>query len=123
TPGGPADHRAAFLRGAHPRRGARLPASYRLAPARADGDAAMRCLLLLALAASCSGVCSQEKSESRELVGQLGSRSVYVVLHSTQRSDTSWRMTGEYLILPTLSRRFLEGERSPERGFTNLRES
>jgi hypothetical protein len=64
----------------------------------------------------------QEKSETRELVGHLGSRSALLVLHSAQRPDESWRVTGEYLVLPNLSRRYLEGERSPELGVTTLKE-
>ena len=40
----------------------------------------------------------------------------------TQRADGSWQVTGEYLLLPTLARRFLEGERSPQLGVTVLKE-
>jgi hypothetical protein len=65
---------------------------------------------------------SEEASETRELVGTLGSRSALLVLHSVQRPDGSWRVTGEYLLLPTLQRRFLEGERSPQLGVTTLKE-
>ncbi|MGE5640849.1 MAG: hypothetical protein ACM30H_12220 [Clostridia bacterium] len=64
----------------------------------------------------------QEEFETRELVGQVGSRSALLVLYSTRRSDTNWRVTGEYLLFPTLTRRYLEGERSPALGFTSLRE-
>lgn len=65
---------------------------------------------------------SQGKSETREMVGQIGSRNALLVLHATERADGGWHMTGEYLILTTLSRRFLEGERSPQLGVTTLRE-
>jgi len=65
---------------------------------------------------------STEKTQSSELVGQLGSRSALLVLHATQRADGGWHLTGEYLVLPTLARRFLEGERGPELGVTVLRE-
>jgi aspartyl-tRNA(Asn)/glutamyl-tRNA(Gln) amidotransferase subunit A len=45
------------------------------------------------------------------------------VLHATQRSDEGWQVTGEYLLLPTMTRRFLEGERSPQMGVTTLKEA
>jgi hypothetical protein len=60
--------------------------------------------------------------ESRELVGQVGSRGALMVLHATQRADGGWQVAGEYLLLPTLVRRYLEGERSPEIGVTTLKE-
>jgi hypothetical protein len=59
---------------------------------------------------------------SQEMVGQLGSRDALLVLHSLQQPDGSWRVTGEYVVFPTLQRRFLEGERSPELGLTSLKE-
>jgi hypothetical protein len=62
------------------------------------------------------------KTETREMVGQIGSRNALLVLHATERADGGWHMTGEYLILATLQRRFLEGERSPQLGVTTLRE-
>jgi len=65
---------------------------------------------------------SQNKTETRELVGQIGSRSALLVLHSAERPDGSWQMTGEYILLPTFTRRFLEGERSPQLGVTTLKE-
>lgn len=65
---------------------------------------------------------AQEKSETRELVGHVGGRNALLMLYASRRSDTSWRVTGEYVLLPTLMRRYLEGDRSPERGFTSLRE-
>jgi hypothetical protein len=64
----------------------------------------------------------QDKTESRELVGQIGSRDALLVLHATQRSDEGWQVTGEYLLLATMTRRFLEGERSPQMGVTTLKE-
>ena len=67
-------------------------------------------------------VLSQEQSESRELIGQLGGRTVLLNLHTTGRPDGSARVTGEYLVLPTLQRRFLEGERSKQLGVTFLSE-
>jgi hypothetical protein len=67
-------------------------------------------------------VFAQEKSETRELVGHLGSRSALLILHSAQRAEGGWRVAGEYVMLPTLVRRYLEGERSPELGVTTLKE-
>jgi hypothetical protein len=79
-------------------------------------------LPLALLAAFCGCALAQEKVETRELAGTLGSRSALAVLHSVQRPDGGWRVTGEYVLLPTLQRRFLEGERSPELGVTTLKE-
>jgi hypothetical protein len=67
-------------------------------------------------------VVAQEKTESRELVGHIGSRDAILVLHAAQRPDQGWQLTGEYLLLPTMTRRFLEGERSPQMGITTLKE-
>jgi hypothetical protein len=65
---------------------------------------------------------AQEKTESRELIGQLGSRDALLILHATQRPEGGWRVAGEYITLPTLVRRYVEGERSPELGVTTLKE-
>ena len=59
---------------------------------------------------------------AQEMVGQLGSRDALLVLHALEQPDGSWRVTGEYVVFPTLQRRFLEGERSPELGLTSLKE-
>jgi hypothetical protein len=72
--------------------------------------------LLAALLACPFAVCSQE------MVGQLGSRDALMVLHTVQQPDGGWRVTGEYVVFPTLQRRFLEGERSPQLGVTTLKE-
>jgi hypothetical protein len=77
-------------------------------------------LLLLALV--CAPGVAQDKTESRELVGHVGSRDALLVLHAAQRPDSGWQVAGEYLLLPTLTRRFLEGERSPQMGVTTLKE-
>lgn len=82
----------------------------------------MRLLWLVALAALPLTVAAQEKAESVELVGQMGSRSTLLVLHATERPDGGWQVAGEYVILPTLARRFLEGERGPQLGVTVLKE-
>ena len=65
---------------------------------------------------------SQEKTETRELIGQVGNRSTLLVLHAARQADGSLRLTGEYIVLPTLLRRFVDGESSPEIGVTTLRE-
>lgn len=81
----------------------------------------MRAFVVLLLLFPLPGL-AEETTRSSELVGQLGSRSALLVLHATQRADGGWHLTGEYLVLPTLARRFLEGERGPELGVTVLRE-
>lgn len=81
----------------------------------------MRFLLILLVGLS-GAVLAQDKTETRELVGQLGNRSALLVLHATQRRDEGWHITGEYLILPSMVRRYLEGERSPQLGLTTLKE-
>ena len=57
-----------------------------------------------------------------ELIGKVGTRSAYLILHSSERPDGSWQVAGEYVILATLARRFVEGERSPQLGVTVLKE-
>ncbi len=81
----------------------------------------MRWIALLACFFSL-GVCSQEISETRELFGHLGGRAALLHLHATGQPDGSARVTGDYLLLPTLQQRFLEGERSKQLGVTFLRE-
>lgn len=63
-----------------------------------------------------------EEGTMRELLGQLGGRTAVMTLHETPRPDGSARLTGEYLILPTLQLRYLEGERSKQLGVTFLKE-
>ena len=67
-------------------------------------------------------VFSQEKTASRELVGHIGSRDALLVLHATEGADGGWQLAGEYLLVQNLTRRFLEGERSPQMGVTTLKE-
>jgi hypothetical protein len=76
-------------------------------------------LLLLAAAAPAA---AQDAGELRELLGQLGGRAALLSLYVTPRADGSARLSGEYLLLPTLQQRFLEGERSRELGVTFLKE-
>jgi len=65
---------------------------------------------------------AQEQTETRELIGQLGGRAALIHLYATEQPDGSARVTGEYIVLPTLQQRFLEGERSKQLGVTFLRE-
>jgi hypothetical protein len=74
------------------------------------------CFLLLLLPAAAFS------QETRELVGRVGSRSALMVLQATGRPEGGWQVSGEYLLLPTLVRRYVEGERSPEIGVTTLKE-
>src|SRR5205814_1274858 len=75
-------------------------------------------LLLLLLAP----LAAWAQTESHEMAGQIGSRPALLVLHASKTAEGDWRMAGEYVVLPTLQRRFLEGESSPEIGVTTLRE-
>jgi len=65
---------------------------------------------------------SQDTTETRELIGNLGGRAALIHLYSTSQPDGSARVTGEYMLLPTLQQRFLEGERSKQLGVTFLKE-
>ena len=65
---------------------------------------------------------SQDRSETKELYGTMGGRNALLVLQATQRPDGGWQVAGEYVLLPTMVRRFVEGERSPEIGVTSLKE-
>ena len=65
---------------------------------------------------------SQEANETRELIGHLGGRAALLHLYSSEQPDGSARLTGDYLVLPTLQQRFLEGERSKQLGVTFLKE-
>lgn len=65
------------------------------------------------------GAFAQDRTE---MLGQLGNRTALLVLHSTRGADGALRHAGEYIVLPTLERRFVDGESSPEIGVTTLRE-
>ena len=82
----------------------------------------MKALAFLLLSMLPLAATAQEKADSVELLGQLGSRSALLVLHATERPDGGWQVAGEYVVLSTLARRFLEGERSPQLGVTILKE-
>ncbi|HEX7219824.1 MAG TPA: hypothetical protein VF280_11455 [Burkholderiales bacterium] len=62
------------------------------------------------------------QEQPHELIGKVGTRPALLILHSALRADGSAQVAGEYVILPTLARRFVEGERSPELGVTVLKE-
>jgi hypothetical protein len=78
----------------------------------------LACLLALFL----HQALAQEVTETRELIGNLGGRAALIHLYSTSRPDGSARLTGDYLVLPTMQQRFLEGERSKQLGITFLKE-
>jgi hypothetical protein len=65
---------------------------------------------------------AQEIAESRELIGTLGGRTALIHLYATERPDGSARVTGDYILLPALQQRFLEGDRSKQLGVTFLNE-
>ncbi|HLX81619.1 MAG TPA: hypothetical protein VKS43_13665 [Burkholderiales bacterium] len=67
-------------------------------------------------------VLGQESTETHELIGNLGGRAALIHLYATNRPDGSVRLTGDYLVLPTMEQRFLEGERSKQLGITFLKE-
>jgi hypothetical protein len=78
--------------------------------------------LVFFLAAFAQQAVSQEITEAREMIGNLGGRAALINLYATDRPDGSARVTGEYIVLPTLQQRFLEGERSKQLGVTFLSE-
>ena len=82
----------------------------------------MRSFMTVLLLGFAAGALAQDKSERSEMIGKVGTRSALLVLHATQRADAGWQVAGEYVILSTLARRFVEGERSPELGVTTLKE-
>lgn len=82
----------------------------------------MRALAAALLALALPAAHAQDAGETRELIGMLGGRAALMTLHANPRADGSARLTGEYLILPSLQQRFLEGERSKQLGVTFLKE-
>ena len=62
------------------------------------------------------------QTETLELGGQMGSRPALLVLHASRIPEGEWQIAGEYIVLTTLQRRFLEGEASPQIRVTTLRE-
>src|SRR6185369_15148884 len=120
-----ADHGQLFRRGENAGRRAPLPAGHRLAPARARrvqiAGAAMKRIAILLCFVSAQAL-SQEQSETREFLGQLGGRTALLHLYAITQPDGSARVTGEYLLLPTMQQRYLEGERSKQLGVMVLKE-
>jgi len=74
------------------------------------------------LALHCLPGFSQAQTETHELIGQLGGRAALMNLYAIPQPDGSARLTGDYLVLPTMQQRYLEGERSKQLGVTFLRE-
>ena len=83
---------------------------------------ALRLTLLSLLALLPLAARPGENVQTQEMIGRFGARPALLYLHSRQRADGSWQMTGEYIVLPTLVRRYLDGERGPELGITTLKE-
>jgi len=81
----------------------------------------VRWLLALLLLCSCS-VLAQEKSETQELIGRVGGRTALLRLYVTTRADGSARLTGDYLLLPSMQLHYVEGDRSKQLGVTYLKE-
>jgi len=79
-------------------------------------------MIALVLGFASLQVLAQEATETREMIGVVGGRAALIHLHAIQRPDGSSRLTGEYLVLPTLQQRFVEGERSKQLGVTFLKE-
>jgi len=81
----------------------------------------MRWLAALIWLLSCPAL-AQELSETRELIGSIGGRAALLHLYTTSLPDGTLRVTGDYLVLPTMQQRYLEGERSKQLGVTTLKE-
>ena len=81
-----------------------------------------RALLALALAGALPCAHGQELPASVELLGRVGGRTALISLYAAKRPDGGWRISGEYVMLPSLQRRFVAGERSMQLGVTFLRE-
>lgn len=78
--------------------------------------------LLWSLLGASLAASAQEQGGTHELVGQIGSRAALLTLNAVRNPDASWQLAGEYVILPTQQRRYVEGESSAEIGVTTLRE-
>ena len=78
--------------------------------------------LMIFLTAIAPQALAQEITEAREMIGNLGGRTALIHLYATERPDGSARVTGEYILLPSLQQRFVEGERSKQLGVTVLSE-
>jgi hypothetical protein len=67
-------------------------------------------------------VASQVAAQSHELIGTMGGRASVMNLYLIAQPDGSARITGDYVLLPNLQQRFLEGERSKQLGVMFLNE-
>lgn len=63
-----------------------------------------------------------EPAQAIELLGSMGGRTAVMQLYATPQADGGARLSGDYVVLPTLQQRFLDGERSKQLGVTFLRE-
>jgi len=79
-------------------------------------------LFVFLLLAPLAAWAQTDTRETREFGGQIGSRPALLVLHAGPSADGGLQLAGEYIVLTTMQRRFLEGESSPEIGVTTLRE-
>ncbi|MGD9952323.1 MAG: hypothetical protein AB7S87_07060 [Burkholderiales bacterium] len=82
----------------------------------------MKARIAIVLLASAASALAAESAGTRELIGHLGGRVAVLLLHDNPRADGSARLSGEYLLLPTLQVRYVEGERGPQLGVTFLKE-
>lgn len=83
----------------------------------------MRALALCAwLALAAAPAAAQQDSATWELIGQVGSRAAVMNLYGSIQPDGSARITGDYMLLPTLQMRYLAGERSKQLGVMFLNE-
>src|SRR5262245_25488472 len=94
--GRPAVDGQLFFGSAASRRRAPLSAGDGLAPARAEGDAAVRRALFLLLLTVPLAVAAQPRAETRELIGTLGGRTALLVLQATPRPEGGSQVAGEY---------------------------
>jgi hypothetical protein len=79
-------------------------------------------LLCAWLALAAVPAAAQQGTSTWELIGQMGSRAAVMNLYGSVQPDGSARVTGDYLLLPTLQMRYLAGERSKQLGVMFLNE-
>jgi hypothetical protein len=77
---------------------------------------------LLAFLFAALPAAAQQGTDTQELIGTLGSRAAVMHLYLIAQPDGSARVTGDYVLLPNLQQRFLEGERSKQLGVMFLNE-
>ena len=82
----------------------------------------MKACVAVALLVIGAPALAEEPAGTRELLGHLGGRAAVLRLHENPRADGSARLSGEYLLLPVLQVRYVEGERGPQLGVTFLKE-